>query len=171
MTQKPRFDKKTEVEIWEENKARIIEIASQHPECVGVPIFHFDKQYAFLSNFEHSPMTVDGHQFENGEAAFQGFKDLSRIAEFETLRPSQAKRLGRKVNLRSDWEQVKTDVMYLVVHAKFSQNEALKQKLLATENRLIVEGNWWGDKIWGVAGGRGENRLGEILMRVRKELK
>ncbi|AJD93144.1 hypothetical protein JMA_38260 (plasmid) [Jeotgalibacillus malaysiensis] len=169
--QKPRFEKKTEEQIWKENRERISEIALQHPECNGIPIFHFDGQYAFLSNFEPSPILVDGYSFENGEAAFQGFKDMTRIDDFATLRPSKAKQLGRQVTLRSDWESIKSDVMYKVVFAKFSQNEHLKKKLLETGDRLLVEGNWWNDKIWGIAGNKGENRLGEILMRVRKELK
>lgn len=163
--------KQAEQQIWKDNEKRIQEIALKHPETNGSPIFYFEGVHGFLSNFAESKIELSGHSFQNGEAAFQSFKDLSRMSEFATIRPNQAKRLGRQVNLRADWEQIKDSVMYDVVLAKFSQNDDLKTKLLATNERLLVEGNWWKDKIWGVAEGKGDNRLGEILMRVRKELK
>ena len=87
------------------------------------------------------------------------------------LNPSEAKRLGRRVRLRSDWEQVKYDVMLDVVRAKFNQHPDLAQKLLATGDEELVEGNDWGDTYWGVCNGRGKNMLGKILMRVRAELR
>jgi ribA/ribD-fused uncharacterized protein len=96
---------------------------------------------------------------------------MNRTGEFATIKPGKAKQLGRQVKLRPDWEVVKTAIMEDVVRAKFTQNEELQEKLLATEDRLLIEGNWWKDKIWGVSNGRGENRLGIILMNVRKELK
>ena len=55
--------------------------------------------------------------------------------------------------------------------AKFSQNEDLKKKLLDTGDATLIEGNTWGDKYWGVCKGVGKNRLGELLMEVREELK
>ena len=62
--------------------------------------------------------------------------------------------------------------MYEIVKAKFTQNEALTQKLLQTGDMPIEEGNAWNDTFWGVdiRTGEGENHLGEILMQVRKEL-
>lgn len=166
-----RHTVKTIADIQKENGARIKELQKQFPECEGEPIIHFDGQYGFLSNFYHSPMAITGYKFLNGEAAFQGFKDLKRIGEFETIQPSRAKSLGRRVKLRTDWEAVKTSVMEDVVMAKFSQNLELEKKLLATGNRLLIEGNWWNDKVWGVSNGAGENRLGIILMNVRKQLR
>ena len=72
--------------------------------------------------------------------------------------------------MRSDWEEVKDKVMYEIVLAKFTQNPDLKEKLLATGDESLEEGNTWGDTIWGTVDGVGENRLGKILMRVRDEL-
>ena len=60
--------------------------------------------------------------------------------------------------------------MYEIVLAKFTQNPDLKEKLLATGDESLEEGNTWGDTIWGTVDGVGENRLGKILMRVRDEL-
>ena len=58
-----------------------------------------------------------------------------------------------------------------VVRAKFDQHPDLAQKLLATGDEELVEGNDWGDIYWGVYKGRGNNMLGKILMRVRAELR
>lgn len=165
-----RYNIQTEEEIRELNADRIKELQEARPECSGEPIIHFEGEYKFLSNFWRSPMKVRNYSFQNGESAFQGFKDMKRITEFESIKPSEAKKLGRKVKLRDDWEWIKNGIMEEVVRAKFTQNRELADKLLATENRLLVEGNWWNDRIWGVSNGTGENRLGEILMNVRLEL-
>ena len=61
--------------------------------------------------------------------------------------------------------------MLEIVRSKFKQNKDLAKKLIETGDAYLEEGNWWGDKIWGVCNGEGENRFGKILMQVREELK
>ncbi len=131
----------------------------------------FRGKYYFLSNFYETPVTWNGLTYLNNEAAFQSAKTFSDRECFTNLDPSSAKKLGRKVQLRSDWENVKDDVMYEICKAKFSQNTELKKRLLSTGNEHLEEGNTWGDKIWGTVNGIGENRLGKILMRIREELR
>lgn len=133
-------------------------------------IDEFKGRYFFLSNFSESPFVYDGHRFGNAEAAFQAAKCPYRMAEFCNLNPSEAKRLGRRVHLRPDWESVKDQVMYDVCLCKFTQNPELLDKLFQTGCAELVEGNTWGDKVWGVCDGVGENRLGKILMKIRGEL-
>lgn len=72
--------------------------------------------------------------------------------------------------LRDDWEEVKDDLMYRIVLAKFLQNPSLADALIKTGNAQLIEGNTWGDTYWGMCDSVGENKLGEILMRVRDEL-
>lgn len=131
----------------------------------------FRGEYYFLSNFYNADVTYDGITFKNNEAAFQSMKVLKNREQFANLNPSDAKRLGRRVKLREDWEDVKTQMMYEICLAKFTQNADLRDKLIATGNKMLVEGNTWGDKVWGCVNGVGENRLGKILMQIREDLK
>ena len=93
--------------------------------------------------------------------------------EFTQLRPIASKKLGRRVQLRPDWEEVKVGIMEEIVRAKFTQNEDLKQRLLATGDLVLEEGNSWHDTFWGVdaRSRKGKNHLGRILMQVRQELR
>ena len=135
----------------------------------------FRGKYYFLSNFFPAEVTYNGLTYQNNEAAFQAQKTYSKEEriEFTTLEPRDAKRRGMRVRLRRDWEQVKDRIMEEIVRAKFSQNEELKEQLLATGEAQLVEGNRWNDRYWGVdiRSGVGENHLGKILMKVRSELR
>lgn len=134
-------------------------------------INEFRGKYYFLSNFYSAKVVYEGLTFQNNEAAFQSAKCIDPAArkQFTELNPSEAKRLGRHIKLRSDWEQVKVQIMEEVCKAKFDQNDELREKLLATGNEPLEEGNTWGDRIWGTVGGVGQNHLGKILMALRKE--
>lgn len=132
----------------------------------------FRGAYRFLSNFYDAPVTYLGVTYANNEAAFQAQKctDNTVKAMFAKLNPSEAKRLGRNVQLRPDWETVKYDIMYEVCKAKFEQNDDLREMLLDTGDAYLEEGNTWNDRCWGTCRGVGENHLGKILMRIRDEL-
>ena len=141
-------------------------------------IVEFDGEYAFLSNFYDSPIFYEGITYPTNEHFFQAMKTLDpverqKIADAKT--PGLAKRLGRSVKLRPDWEKIKVDVMRTGLMLKFT-DAALAEKLIATGDEELVEGNWWCDNTWGNChcpkcsrkGGR--NLLGMLLMEVRKEL-
>lgn len=137
-------------------------------------IKEFRDQYFFLSNFYEAPVEYGGLIYQSNEAAFQAQKCLTQEerARFVALSPSKAKSLGRRVQLRPDWEQVKLGIMEDIVRAKFTQNEDLRRLLLDTGSAELEEGNTWNDSFWGVSlrNGQGRNHLGKILMQVRKEL-
>ena len=133
----------------------------------------FFGRHRFLSNFYNHPITYDGKTYQNAEAAFQAqkCKTDSERDKFVNLPPNEAKRLGRHVELRDDWENIKLATMYAIELQKFSDPGLLKL-LLATDGALI-EGNNWHDLYWGVdlATGNGENHLGKILMTIRQNAK
>lgn len=138
-----------------------------------VIIASFSGEYRFLSNFYPAEVWEFGMKFPTAEHAFQAAKTLDeserrKIQKAET--PGQAKRLGRTVELRPDWEQIKLDVMRAILLDKFTRNPELADWLMATDPAKLVEGNTWGDTYWGVCEGKGHNMLGELLMAVRSEL-
>jgi ribA/ribD-fused uncharacterized protein len=131
--------------------------------------------YDFLSNFYVSPVELLGNSYQTGEHAFQAFKaadmyDHEWIANQSS--PDTAKLAGRSIELRSDWEAVKYDVMVAVLRAKFAPGSELSDKLMATGNALLVEGTDWNDRVWGMSlpSKRGRNWLGVLLMARRAEL-
>lgn len=133
--------------------------------------------YGFLSNFYMAPLNIYGHDFTNSEAAFQSQKNPANILAYVFAdTPSQAKYLGRRENLRPDWDDVKDQVMYEVVYAKFSQNKVLKERLLETGDAELIEVTTWHDMYWGTCrcekcGDGGKNQLGVTLMQVREKLR
>jgi ribA/ribD-fused uncharacterized protein len=133
----------------------------------------FRGRYFFLSNFFPRRVIIDDLVFQNNEAAFQSHKPENiKLREFFCwLKPSEAKKAGRKVELCRDWENIKEEVMYKVVMAKFTQNIDLRNRLLLTGEMELIEENDWGDKTWGTVNGNGKNLLGKILMKVREEIR
>ena len=133
----------------------------------------FRGKYMFLSNFYACSVTCDGITYPSSEAAFQAYKtlDVNERLKFTQMSPIVAKRAGKTVPLRSDWQDVKIQLMLSILFAKFTQNEDLKQLLIDTGDSLLVEGNTWHDYFWGVCDGQGKNYLGKCLMSVRETLR
>ena len=137
-------------------------------------IDQFRGDYHFLSNFYPIPVMYEGQVYSSSEHAYMASKtnDLSQKQQIiDAKTPGEAKRLGRKATLRPDWEEVKYEVMWAILMAKFSAPD-MRAKLIGTGDATLVEGNNWGDKYWGVdlRTGEGHNRLGEALMEVRDVL-
>lgn len=141
-------------------------------------IAEFEGKYAFLSNFYHSPITYDGITYPTNEHFFQAMKTLDqeeRKAIAAAPTPGKAKRMGRHVALRSDWEEVKVDVMRTGLMLKFTDGN-LASKLIATGDEELIEGNTWHDNTWGSCmcmkciNIPGRNMLGMLLMELRKGL-
>lgn len=145
-------------------------------------ISSFRGRYYFLSNFADIPVTFEGLTYANAEAAFHAAKIEPSDAvdqktgatrkTFTTLPPNKAKALGRRVNLRPEWNHIRLAVMTEIIRSKFA-TEPLKSYLLATNDEELIEGNTWNDRFWGVdtRSWQGANNLGKILMQVRDELR
>ena len=142
-------------------------------------IIKFSGGYRFLSNFWVCDVEFDGDTYPSSEHAFQAAKAINK-ADREPIKnaasASAAKRLGRRLVLRVDWESVKDSIMLEVLRSKYSLNKDLGDRLLDTNDAILIEGNEWHDNYFGVCycdncSGTGKNKLGEILMKVRNELK
>ena len=140
------------------------------------PIDCFSGRWRFLSNFYLITVERGGLFFRSVEHGYQAAKSrdpLQRIHVQRAPTPGKAKRRGRRVDLRSDWEEVKVDIMLGLLRCKFGASSwdhiDLRRRLDDTGDRELIEGNWWHDHFWGVCDGHGKNMLGKLLMRVRKE--
>ena len=137
--------------------------------------FHYeDGSLMPLSNFYYHPMEIEGMMWKTNEHYFQAMKaaiphDMYAIRD--TVTAQGAKQLGRKVQLRANWEAVKIQAMRTGLEHKFVAGEVLGEWLLATGDALLFEGNTWGDTFWGVCNGEGSNWLGHLLMARRAELR
>lgn len=129
---------------------------------------YFRDKYDFLSNMYTCEIEYNGYTYFSVESAFQAQKDPSQSERFINLTSKLAKKEGRKVKLRNDWEDVKVIIMKDLLKIKFS-NPNLKQKLLEVTEPIIEE-NTWNDTYWGVCKGFGENMLGKLLTEVRDEI-
>jgi ribA/ribD-fused uncharacterized protein len=132
--------------------------------------------YGEFSNFAAFPIRLDGQTWPTSEHYFQAQKfedEMHRDAIRMTASPMIVARMGRdrKKKLRADWESVKVGIMTDAVRAKFTQHDELRTLLLATGDAKLVE-HTTNDSYWGDGGdGSGRNMLGQILMRVREELR
>jgi len=135
----------------------------------------FRGKYAFLSNFYPAKVIGWGIEFPTSEHAYVACKtkDMEIRRHIATLNtPGDAKRYGRKIQLREDWDDVKVACMRAILRRKFSDPEL--RRWLKAVNGDIVEHNTWHDNFWGVCiCGKctgGQNVLGKLLMEVRNEV-
>lgn len=164
------FDKNNEISVLSKEDHILINGSSGHIE-------KFEGEYDFLSNFYYANVEWEGILYPTTEHAFQAAKSLDRderlrIASLDT--PGMAKREGRKLQLREDWDKVKVGIMYEIVKQKFETHSELKNRLLETKHSILIEGNYWKDNFWGCCPAdnpQGKNKLGFILMKIREELK
>lgn len=116
---------------------------------------------------------VSHQNFKSVEHAYVAAKTLDfdlqqTIADIKT--PVDVKKFGRKLMLRDDWEDVKFSIMNDLLIQKFAQ-EPFKSQLLNTGDAYLEETNHWGDVIWGVCNGVGQNNLGHMLIHIRDDIR
>lgn len=148
-----------------------------------------DEENGYLSNWAISYFTVDGITFSSAEQymmyqkaiCFYDSETAHKILETDDV--AEIKKFGRQVsNYKDDiWSEVRQDVVYKGLFAKFEQNEDLKEQLKSTGNTILAECAVH-DKIWGIglsmtdlnrfdqSKWKGKNLLGYTLMKVRDNL-
>lgn len=138
-------------------------------------IKEFQGKYRWLSNFWPVQIKYNNRLYSSVEHAYMSSKShSSEWKDFCVLEldPRIVKKASNEVALRTDWEEVKENIMFELTQLKY-QNTLLRKKLLKTADIHIQEGNNWNDIFWGVdiATKEGENKLGKIIMNVRNEIK
>ncbi|WP_336784059.1 NADAR family protein [Paenibacillus illinoisensis] len=129
----------------------------------------------FMSNFYEAPFMLNGVIYPTNEHFFQSQKFTgTRAEQYILMLPTAAETAkegkSRALPLRKDWEEVKETVMLTGLRAKFAQNEEIRKKLLDTGDAVLIENSPY-DYYWGCGrDGSGKNRLGILLMQIRKEL-
>ena len=133
-----------------------------------------------FSNFYQCDILFQGNTYKNSESIYQSFKtlDMDERKKFVNYDGATAKKMGRKLKVRDDWEEVKYDAMVTALYAKFSQNDTLKILLLSTDNAILLEDTTrWHDNTWGNCNCAkckdipGQNLLGKALMEVRDRIR
>lgn len=153
----------------------------------------------YLSNWYECDINYDGKAFANSEQLYmflkaKTFGDVESMDKIlATISPKEAKELGRTVaNFNPKiWGNVKYEMMYLAVLAKFTQNPILRERLFREYNQfkfdadspesvLFVECNPL-DRVWGIGysvaeaeksdpATWGQNLLGKILTEIAAKI-
>lgn len=141
----------------------------------------FSGDFEFLSNFHVQPFSWQGRVAPTAEHHYNAAKTVDPVEKalvYEQATPGKAKREGQKVTLVSGWDDhLKADCMASIIEAKFAHDSPLAQRLLATGEALLIEGNVWHDRYWGQCTCEkhyhwpGTNMLGRLLMARRDELR
>ena len=143
-----------------------------------MPIYFYSTRdaYGCFSNFSAHPIELKGKRWPTSEHDFQAQKFAGTEHEEQvrlTKTPKQAAEMGRDRGrpLRSDWEQVKDDIMREVVRQKFLTHQDIQKVLLDTGEEELIEATTY-DYYWGCGTKKtGKNMLGNILMEIRAEIR
>ena len=142
-----------------------------------IRFYNRDDPYYEFTNFYPAPITLDGKIWPTSEHYFQAQKFVGTpftevICNLQ--RPREAFDLSRNPAVshwrRKDWDEVKIDVMHKALLAKFTQHKHLREMLLGTGQRYLIEHSPY-DNFWGNGGDdSGQNKLGLLLMEIRSLL-
>lgn len=144
----------------------------------------------FLSNFYPCVITHDGIRYPSVEHYYIALKTNNKIVKFNNKEyklkdfrlmvsnldnPGLAKKVGKEIIARKDWDEYRMLVLKDGITEKF-KDPVLRKKLIDTGSQELVEGNWWHDNNFGSCfcdkckDKKGKNKLGKIIMKVRDEI-
>jgi ribA/ribD-fused uncharacterized protein len=153
-------------------------------------IMQFNGVYRFLSNFWMVPVRYANLTYSSVEQAYQAAKTLDPVQRARLISatsPMEAKRIGSDpalTTVRKDWDKLKFQIMEGLLRQKFYKGGNCGNLLAYTNDRQLVEGNYWHDNIWGVCLcrtrltcgfddqkpiPRSMNNLGRLLMLIRDD--
>lgn len=138
----------------------------------------FSGEYKFLSNFYECKIELDGIIYPTVEHAYQASKTNNindKLIFSQMPTPAIAKRHGAIIRRIDDFDEIKLGIMENLIRIKFNNNNRLKELLISTGDKYIIENNTWHDNFFGSCvckkcGDTGLNNLGKILMKIRGEI-
>jgi ribA/ribD-fused uncharacterized protein len=146
-------------------------------------VFFYEQEFYVLSNFAAFSLVWKGERFETSEAAYHWEKFAHRNGqnhECDTcyvIRRADSAHAAFKIaeankhTRRPDWDAVKVGIMRDILRAKVQQHGYVRQKLMQTGDRELIEHSWR-DDFWGWGPNRdGQNMLGKLWMEIRAELR
>lgn len=95
-----------------------------------------------------------GIKYYSVENAYQASKsnDANFRSQISIMDPAMSKKMGRKVELVDNWDEIKVDVMRKCLRQKFGNNDDLKKELIDADENELHEINYWHDNYWGKCG-------------------
>lgn len=147
-------------------------------------VFFYEQDFYVLSNFSAFRLRWEWCDFDTSEAAYHWEKfggDDEKRADLRAIRTNIMRARSahdafkiaeqNRAHRRTDWDEIKVDVMRGILRAKADQHEYVRRKLLATGDRQLIEDSWR-DDFWGWGPNRsGQNMLGKLWMEIRAELR
>ncbi len=139
------------------------------------PVLFYGGQWGCFSNMSSYAVEIDGKLFMTSEHAYQysKFTDESikeKILMARSGYDAKMIALENKSSVAPNWSSVSLEVMENILRKKLEQHPHIKEKLLETGDRGIIEASptdgFWG---WG-PDKTGENHHGKIWMKLRSEL-
>jgi len=159
-----------------ERKERRLKMAEIHGHDTEQQIFFYEHEFYVFSNFSAFAVYWKGKLYPTSEHAYHAekFEDehlkeqiRSALSAHDTLKLAHEHR----DKYRTDWDNVKLNVMKEILRAKTNQHPYVMKKLLKSGNRELIEDSWR-DPYWGWGPNKdGENHLGKLWMELRDELK
>lgn len=141
-------------------------------------VFFYEQEFYVLSNFSSFQVKMHNFTFQTAEHAYH-YRKFSitdpELAEKVAAASSahEAFRIAQtfKQFRRTDWDEVKLDIMRTILKAKVNQHDYVRKKLMETGNRELIEDSWR-DDVWGWGSDqKGQNLLGKLWMEIREGLK
>lgn len=141
----------------------------------------FSGDLEFLSNMYKIPIYFNESKYDNFQPDFKVYPSSENLYQalkckyikdrelFQNVDPHKSKRIGRSIEIRSDWDNVRLEAMKLVIDLKF-KNIELAEKLIDLPDDKIIEFNNWGDRFFGICNGEGLDHLGKILRAKKQQI-
>ncbi len=138
-------------------------------------ILFYESKYYMFSNFSSFAVEWRGVVWMTSEHAYQAakFEDSEIIEKVKQARSAyDAKTIARSNDDKKikNFTEIKIGIMEDILRAKLAQHNCVRDALIETGNREIVE-NSHRDAFWGRGPDwQGRNELGKVWMKLRSEI-